>query len=189
MNKRRAFPELLVCLNKGGLRNTIGGFFFYRLHQDRELELLGADNALTARDDDEIGNPNTMIMQDFFRDAFVFAKNESGRTATGEGDALHFEKGNDVLIKPPVILELVGQIKNYVGREGFQFLPQQIEIIKDGEMFCGVAEHAERTQDVCLSFPILGFHLLAQVLIDGGRPDGVEKGQNFEFLFHAISSA
>src|SRR6476660_10299584 len=124
MNKRGAFPKLLVCLNKGGLRNAVGGFFFYGLPQNRKLKLFGADNALAARDDDEIGNANAMIMQNFFRDAFVFAKNQTGRAATSEGHTLHFEKGNDVLIEPAVILELVGQIKNYVGREGFQFLPQ-----------------------------------------------------------------
>src|SRR6266513_3504610 len=160
MNKRGAFPELLVCLNKRGLGNTVGGFFFYRLHQNRKLELFGTDNALTARNYHEIGNANAMIMQNFFRDAFVFAENESGRTATGEGDALHFKKGNDVLVEPAVILELVGQIKNYVGREVFQFLPHQIEVIKNGEMFRGVTKRAERAQDVCLSFPILRFHLL-----------------------------
>src|SRR5437868_11045187 len=161
MNKRRAFPELLVCLNKGGLRNTIGGFLFYRLHQDRELELLGADNALTARDDDEIGNVDAMIMQNFFRDPFVFAKNESGRAATGKGHTLHFEKGNDVLVEAAVILELVGEIENYVGREVIQFLPDQIEIIKNGEVFCGVTERAERTQDVGFGLPILSLHFLA----------------------------
>src|SRR5438270_1795020 len=144
MNKCGAFAELLVRLNKGGLRNTVGGFFFYRLHQDRELELLGAGNALTARNDDEVRNVDAVIMQNFFRDAFVFAKNESGRAATGEGDALHFEKGNDVLVEPAVILELVGEIKNYVGREVIQFLPDQIEVIKNGEVFCGVTERAER---------------------------------------------
>src|SRR5439155_4623022 len=134
MNKRRAFPELLGRLNKGGLRNAVGGFFFYRLHQDRELELLGTGNALTARDDDEVRNVDAVIMQNFFRDAFVFAKNESGRAATGEGDALHFEKGNDVLVEPAVVFELVGEIKNYIRRKVFQFLPHQIEVIKNGEM-------------------------------------------------------
>ena len=43
---------------------------------------------------------------------------------------------------------------------------------------------AERGQDVRLGFPILGLQLLAQVLIDRGRLDGVEKGEDFEFLFH-----
>src|SRR5438105_7746439 len=161
MNKRGAFPELLVCLNKGGLRNAVGGFFFYRLHQNRKLELFGTDNALTARDDDEIGNPNTMIMQDFFRDAFVFAKDQTCRTATGEGDSLHFEKGNNVLIEPAVILELFGEIENYVGREVIQFLPDQIEIIKNGEVFCGVTERAERAKDVGFGLPILSLHFLA----------------------------
>ena len=116
----------------------------------------------------------------------MFAKDETGRAAAGKGHALHFEKGNDVLVEPAVVLELVGQIENDVGREGFQFLPQQIEIVEDGEMFRGVAERAERGQDVCLGFPILGLHLLAQVLVDRGRTDGVEKGEDFEFLFHAI---
>ena len=73
-------------------------------------------------------------MQDFFRDALVFAKDETGRAAAGKGHALHFEKRNDVLVEPAVVLELVGQIENDVGREGFQFLPQQIEIVEDGEM-------------------------------------------------------
>ncbi len=144
MNKRRAFPELLICLNKGGLRNAVGGFFFYRLHQDRKLKLLGAGDALTARNDDEVRNVDAMIMQNFFRDAFVFAKNESGRAATGEGNALHFEKGNNVLVEPAVVFELVGEIKNYVRGEVLQFLPQQIKIIKDSEMLFGIAKGVER---------------------------------------------
>src|SRR6266567_3597351 len=144
MYKRRAFPELLVCLDKGGLRNTVGGFFLYRLHQDRELKLPGAGNALTARNDDEVRNVDAMIMQDFFRDPFVFAKNEPGRAATGKGHTLHFEKGNDVLVEAAVVLELVGEIENYVGREVFQFLAHQIEIIEDGEMFRGVTKGVER---------------------------------------------
>src|SRR5207248_7371286 len=107
VDKRRAFPELLVRLNKGCLRNAVGGLFFYRLHQDRKLELFGAGNALAARNDDEVRNVNAMIMQNFLRNAFVLAKNETGRAATGEGHALHFEKRNNVLVEPAVILELV----------------------------------------------------------------------------------
>src|SRR5438270_12331693 len=38
----------------------------------------------------------TLFRSDFFRDAFVFAKNQTGRAATSEGHTLHFEKGNDV---------------------------------------------------------------------------------------------
>src|SRR5438046_3200186 len=143
MNKRGAFPELLVRLNKRGLRNAVGGLFFYRLHQNRELKLSRAGNALAARNDDEVRNVDAVIMQNLFRDAFVFAKNETGRAATGEGDALHFEKGNYVLVEPAVVLELVGEIKNYVGREVIQFLPDQIAVINSGELFCGVAEGAD----------------------------------------------
>src|SRR4030095_11400879 len=138
-------------------------------------------NALAARNDDEVRNVDAMIMQNFFRDAFVFAKNESSRAATGEGDALHVEKRNNVLVEPAVVFELVGEVKNYIRPEGFQFLPQQVKIIKDGEMLFGIAKGVESAQDVCFGFPVLGFHLLAQVLIDGGRPDGVEKREDFEF--------
>ena len=144
MNKRGAFPELLVRLNKRGLRNAVGGLFFYRLHQNRELKLSRAGNALAARNDDEVRNVDAVIMQNLFRDAFVFAKNETGRAATGEGDALHFEKGNYVLVEPAVVLELIRQIEYYVGGEVFEFLPHQIEIIENGEVFCGVTERAER---------------------------------------------
>jgi len=34
--------------------------------------------------------------------------------------------------------------------------------------------------------PILRFHFLAEVLIDGGGTCAVEKDEDFEFLFHAI---
>ena len=150
------------------------------------LSCFGRDDALAARDDDEIRNVNAMIAENLFRDAFVFAKSQTGRAATGEGHALHFEEGNDVLIERAVVLELVGQIENHVRREAFQFLPQQIEIIEDGEMLRGVAERAECGQDVGLGLPILRLHLRAQVLVDRGRRDGVEQGEDFEFLFHAI---
>ena len=74
----------------------------------------------------------------------MFAKNETGRAATGEGNALHFEKGNYVLVEPAVVFELVGEIKNYVRGEVLQFLPQQIKIIKDSEMLFGIAKGVER---------------------------------------------
>jgi hypothetical protein len=65
-------------------------------------------------------------------------------------------------------------------------LPQKIDIIKDGEMLCRMAVRAERTHDVRLGFPILRFHLLAEVLIETGGTCAVEKYEDFEFLFHAI---
>jgi hypothetical protein len=45
-------------------------------------------------------------------------------------------------------------------------LPQQIEVVEDGEMLRRVAKRAERSQDVRLGFPILRLHLRAQVLVD-----------------------
>ena len=56
-------------------------------------------------------------------------------------------------------------------------------------MLLGVTEGAQRAQDIGLGFPILRLHLLAQILVDLGRPDGVEQGKDLEFLFHTISSA
>src|SRR5207244_4844373 len=102
----------------GWLRNPVVGFLLHGFDQNRELELLGPRNALTARDDDEIRDVDAMIMQNFLRDALVFAENQTGRAATGKGDALHFQKGNDVLIEPAVILELIRQIKNHVRLKG-----------------------------------------------------------------------
>ena len=87
---------------------------------------------------------------------------------------------------PRLFLNWSARLKITSGAKVSSFCRNRSRSSKDGEMFRGVAERAERTQDVCLSFPILGLHLLAQVLIDRGRPDGVEKGEDFEFLFHAI---
>ena len=48
----------------------------------------------------------------------------------------------------------------------------------------GVAEFGERGEDVGLGLPIVGLQLGAEVLIEGRRRDGVEQGEDFEFLFH-----
>ena len=98
--------------------------------------------------------------------------------------ALHLEKGNDVLVEAAVVLELIREVEENVRREGLQLLPEQIEIVENGEMFRGVTEGAERVQDVGLGFPILRLHLRAQILIDRRRSDRVEKREDFEFLFH-----
>src|SRR6202040_3849145 len=93
-------------------------------------------------------------------------------------------KRSDVLVEAAVVLELVGEIENHIGREGLQFLPEQIEIVKDGEMLRRVAELTERGQDVGLGLPILRFHLRAEVLVDRRGTNRVEKGEDFEFLLH-----
>ena len=149
------------------------------------MSCLGRRDALTARDDDEVRGVDAMIAEDFFRDALVLAQNETGRPAAGKGHALHLENGDDVLVESAVVLELVGEVEKNVRRERFQLLPEQIEIVEDGEMLRRVTERAERVQDVRLGLPILRLHLRAQVLVDRGRTDGVEKGEDFEFLFHA----
>ena len=88
-----------------------------------------------------------------------------------------------------VVLELFDQIENDIGRERLQFLPQQIDIIKDGEMLRCVPERAERVHDVRLGFPIFRFQFVAEILVDGGRTCAVEKHENFEFLFHVLFSS
>ena len=115
----------------------------------------------------------------------MLAKDEPDRAAAGKGHPLHFEKRNDVLVEAGVVLELFDQVEKNVGREIFQFLPDQIKIIENGEMLSRVAERPERLHHVRLGFPILRLHLLAQVLVDLGGAAAVEKNENFEFLFHA----
>ena len=116
----------------------------------------------------------------------MLAKDETGRPAAGKGHALHLEKGNNVLVEPAVVFELVGEIENDVRRKAFQFLPEQIEVVEDGEMLGRIAKRAERGQDICLGFPILRLHLRAQVLVDRRRADSVEKREDFEVSFHVI---
>jgi hypothetical protein len=127
-----------------------------------------------------------MIVENLFRDALVLAKSKTGGAAAGKGEALHFEKGNDVLVESGVVLELFDEVEKNIGRERLQFLPEKIDIVENGEMLRRVAERAERGHDVRLGLPILRFHLLAEVLIDGGGTCTVEKHEDFEFLFHVI---
>src|SRR5207247_10652963 len=78
------------------------------------------------------------------------------------------------------------KIEKYIVRECLDFMPQQIDSVKDREMLCRMAARPKRSHDIRLGFPILRFHLIAEVLIDGGGTCAVEKHQDFEFLFHVI---
>src|SRR5260370_24131487 len=49
-----------------------------------------------------------------------------------------------------------------------------------------VCELAERSHDVRLCFPVLGFQLFSEVLIELGRTCAVKEHEDFEFLFHVI---
>ena len=115
-----------------------------------------------------------MIAENFFRDPLVLAQDESSRATASEGHALHFEKRHDVLVEPAVVLELVGEIEKNIGREAFQLLPDEIEVVEDGQMLRGVAQLTERGEDIFLGLPILRLHLLAQILIDLRGTHGVE---------------
>src|SRR5439155_26999293 len=92
MNKRHPLTEIVVGLDERRLRNAVGRFFFHRLDQDRKLELLRSPDALAARNDDEMGHMDSVIVQNFFRNALVLAKRKAGRTTAGERPPLHFEK-------------------------------------------------------------------------------------------------
>src|SRR5437667_8701967 len=186
VNKGDPLAELLVVLDERCPRNAVGCLFFDRLNQDWKLELPGPCDALAARNDHEVRHMDAVIVENLFRDTLVLAKSKTSRATAGKGKVLHFEKGNDVLIESGIVLELFDQVEKNIGREGFQFLPEKIDIVKNGEMLRRVAKRAERGHDVRLSLPILRFHFLAEVLIDGGGTCAVEKDEDFEFLFHVI---
>src|SRR5947207_7281401 len=130
---------------------------------------------------------DSMIVENLFREALVLAKGKTGRAAAGKGEALHFEKGNNVLVESGIVLELFDEIEKNIRRERLQFLPEKIDIVKNGKMLPRVAERAERGHDVRLGLPILRFHLLAEVLIDGSGTCAVEEDEDSEFFLHAIS--
>src|SRR5437867_9188360 len=100
---------------------------------------------------------DAVIVENLFRAALVLAERETGRAAAGKGQVLHFEKGNDVLVESGIVLELFDQVEKNIGREGLQFLPEKIDIVKNGKMLRGVAERAECGHDVCLGLPVLCF--------------------------------
>ena len=189
MNKSHALAELLVGIDERRLRNSIRCLFLHRLYQDWEPELLRPRDALTTWNDDEMRDMDTVIMQDFFGNAFVLAKGKTGRAAAGERQALHFEKRNDVLIEARIVPELLDEVEKNIGSEGFQFLAKKIDIVVDREMLRRVAERAKRCHDVRLGLPVLCLQLLREILIDGCRTCAVEKHQHFKFLFHVVLSS
>src|SRR5437868_611912 len=174
MNKGDAFFELLVAGYEGRLRDSVGCLFFYRLYQEGKLRFLQPRDPLAAWDDDEVWNVDVVVTKDFLRRSLVLAKDQPGGAAAGEWHSLHLKKRRDVLIESAVVLELVRQVKNDVRRETLHFLAEQIEVIEDGEVLGRMSERAERREHVGLRFPVLGFHLLGQVLVDLGRPDRIE---------------
>src|SRR5439155_23226510 len=78
VNNTDPLTELVVGLDERRLRNAVGRFLFHRLDQDRKLELLRSPDALAARNDDEMGPIDSVIVQNLFRNAFVLAKRKAG---------------------------------------------------------------------------------------------------------------
>jgi hypothetical protein len=114
----------------------------------------------------------------------VLAKGKTGRAASSEGETLHLEKRDDVLIESGIVPELFDQVEKNVRSEGLQFLAHKIDIVINGKMLGRVTDFNERGHDVCLSFPVLRLQLLGEILIDGCGACAVKKHENFEFLFH-----
>src|SRR5207253_6294924 len=149
-----------------------------RLHENGELEPPGPRDAFAAGESDEFRRVDAVVAEDFFGDALVLAKSESGRTATGERHAVHFQERNDVLVERAVVLELVGEIENNVRLEALQFLPEQVEVVENRQLPGVVTEVAERRQDVRLRLPILGLQFRAQILVERRGGNGVEQREN-----------
>ena len=89
---------------------------------------------------------NAVITEDLFRDSLVFAKREACRAATGETQAMHFEKRHDVLIERAVVVELIRQVEDQVRLKLIRLLSKQVQVVEDGEVFDGVAKFAEGRQ-------------------------------------------
>ena len=114
----------------------------------------------------------------------MFAECETGGTATGERQPLHFEKRNDVLIERAIVFELISEIENHVRLEALHLLLQEIEIVEDREMLGRMTETAQCFEDIRFGLPILGLELSAQILIERRGRDGIEQREDFEFSFH-----
>ena len=84
-----------------------------------------------------------------------------------------------MLIERAVVLELIRQVENHVRLERLQLLLQHVEVVEDGKMLRGVAELAQRVEDVGFRLPIVRLQLRAQVLIERRRSDGVEERKDF----------
>src|SRR5207244_8174475 len=135
-----------------------------RLIRAWRLVVAGPCDAVAALNVYVVRHMVAVIVENLFRHTLVLAKSKTSLATAGKGQVLHFEKGNDVLIESGIVLELFDQVEKNIGREGFQFLPEKIDIVKNGEMLRRVAKRAERGHDVRLSLPILRFHFLAEVL-------------------------
>src|SRR3954463_11632135 len=138
VNELHAFFELFITLHKGGLRNPEGSFLLKRFYQDGKPQWLGTGNSFASGDGHEVRDVNPMVSEDLFRDALVFAKRQAGRAASRERQAVHLQKGDDILVTRPVVVELVGEIENDVGIEPLQLLSQQVEVVENGQMLRGM---------------------------------------------------
>src|SRR5262245_35825361 len=185
MDKSHTLAELLIGTDNRRPGNCIGCFFLHRFYQNWKPELFGTADALAARNNDEMGNMDPVIVQDFFRNAFVLAKGKTSRAATSEGQALHLEKRNDVLVEARIVPELFDEVEKNVRSEGFHFLAHKIDVVVNSEVLGHVTDFTERSRDVRLGFPVFRFQFLREILIDGCRTCAVEQNEDFELLFHS----
>src|SRR5262249_59663011 len=80
--------------------------------------------------------------------------------------------------------ELFDQIEKDIRRECLQFLPQQIDIIIDGEVLRCMAQRPQSVHYIRLGLPLLRFQFVAEILVNSRWTGAVEKDENFELFFH-----
>ena len=143
------------------------------------LSRAGRAHAFAARDDRELRHADAVVAENLLGDGLVLAERQAGRAAAGERHAVHFEERDDVLVEGAVVLELVGEVEDDVRLEALELLPQQVEVVEDGEVFDRVAEFGERGEDVGLGLPIVGLQLGAEVLVDASSARWRRTGRGF----------
>ena len=132
----------------------------------------------------KFGRVDAMIAEDLFRDALVLAKDRPVEPQPVKGTPCISRNETMFWSKPRLFLNWSARLKMTSGAKLCSFCRSRSRSSKIARCSVGMAECAERGHDVGLGLPVLGLQLRAQVLIDRRRRDGVEEGEDFEFLLH-----
>src|SRR5260221_2097444 len=122
------------------------------LHDQRKLELLRTACSMPSRNDEEIGNRNAMIREQFLGERFASRKNEPARITSCVRDAQQLEQAHHILIEEHVAVKLFEQIEHDVRLELLDCIANWKKLILHAKRARLVTELPETLHDVEFGF-------------------------------------
>ena len=129
VDERHPLSKCLVAVHHRCLGDSVTSLFDQRLHDERELELLGSDDFAVARKDPKSWHLNAVVGQHLLRKRLVAREQKPPGVAPRVRCVLKLQVTDDVSIEDRFSTELLEQVEHHVRLELFDRGAQRRKLV------------------------------------------------------------